>query len=241
MTSSVGSASVPDLVVDRLQVTHPTDDDNVYFIGDQHGCDRDQLDTRPRRAATVPYREWRPPPDLGHRTGSSDHLHLAGAKPPGHPATPRSLPGLKPSGKRPGPTTPIGPICSSRPGVPCLPGPGHSPGPPGSPAHGGRTGLRYPAPDSGEETGLLITLPALRERKHPYCGSGRSTPERGRGVVAGRPGAGETFVIDRPDWAAAGPVVCSQPQVNPGSSPLSTRTPSVGRRRGQARGSMLTA
>src|SRR4029077_16189621 len=42
------------------------------------------------------------------------------------------------------------------------------PGPPGSPARGGRTGLRYPAPDAGEGTGLLIALPALRECKHPY-------------------------------------------------------------------------
>jgi hypothetical protein len=31
----------------------------------------------------------------------------------------------------------------------------------------------------GEGTGLLIALPALRECKHPYCGSDRSTPEKG--------------------------------------------------------------
>jgi hypothetical protein len=34
-------------VVERLEVTHPADDDNVYFIGDQHGLDRVQLDTAP--------------------------------------------------------------------------------------------------------------------------------------------------------------------------------------------------
>ena len=38
---------IPGLVVERLEVTHPTDDDNVYFIGDEHGLDRIQLDTGP--------------------------------------------------------------------------------------------------------------------------------------------------------------------------------------------------
>jgi len=37
----------------------------------------------------------------------------------------------------------------------------------------------YWHPDAGEGTGLLIALPALRECKHPYCGSDRSTPEKG--------------------------------------------------------------
>ena len=36
---------IPGLIVERLQVTHPADDDNVYFIGDEHGLDRIQLDT----------------------------------------------------------------------------------------------------------------------------------------------------------------------------------------------------
>ncbi len=38
---------VPGLVVERLQVTHPADDDNVYFLGDEHGFDRVQVDTGP--------------------------------------------------------------------------------------------------------------------------------------------------------------------------------------------------
>jgi hypothetical protein len=38
---------VPGLAIERLHVTHPADDDNVYFIGDQHGPDRIQIDTRP--------------------------------------------------------------------------------------------------------------------------------------------------------------------------------------------------
>lgn len=38
---------IPGLIVERLQVTHPADDDNVYFIGDEHGHDRVQLDTAP--------------------------------------------------------------------------------------------------------------------------------------------------------------------------------------------------
>jgi hypothetical protein len=36
---------VPGLVVERLQVMHPGDDDNVYFLGDEHGLDRVQIDT----------------------------------------------------------------------------------------------------------------------------------------------------------------------------------------------------
>src|SRR5262252_1655303 len=35
----------PGLIVERLQVTHLGDDDNVYFIGDEHGRDRIQIDT----------------------------------------------------------------------------------------------------------------------------------------------------------------------------------------------------
>ena len=38
---------IPGLIVERLQVTHRTDDDNVYFIGDEHQRDRIQLDTAP--------------------------------------------------------------------------------------------------------------------------------------------------------------------------------------------------
>jgi hypothetical protein len=38
---------IPGLVVERLEVTHTADDDNVYFIGDEHGLDRIQLDTAP--------------------------------------------------------------------------------------------------------------------------------------------------------------------------------------------------
>jgi len=38
---------IPGLIVERLQVTHPADDDNVYFIGDQKRLDRIQLDTAP--------------------------------------------------------------------------------------------------------------------------------------------------------------------------------------------------
>jgi hypothetical protein len=38
---------VPGLIVERLEVSHPGDDDNVYFIGDEHGLDRIQLDTAP--------------------------------------------------------------------------------------------------------------------------------------------------------------------------------------------------
>ena len=38
---------IPGLAVERLEVTHPADDDNVYFIGDEHGLDRVQLDTAP--------------------------------------------------------------------------------------------------------------------------------------------------------------------------------------------------
>jgi hypothetical protein len=38
-------AAVPGLVVERLQVTHPADDDNIYFLGDGHDADRVQIDT----------------------------------------------------------------------------------------------------------------------------------------------------------------------------------------------------
>jgi hypothetical protein len=38
---------VSGLTIERLQVTHPADDDNVYFIGDQHGPGRIQIDTSP--------------------------------------------------------------------------------------------------------------------------------------------------------------------------------------------------
>jgi hypothetical protein len=38
---------VPGLIVERLSVTHPGDDDNVYFLGDERGLDRVQVDTFP--------------------------------------------------------------------------------------------------------------------------------------------------------------------------------------------------
>jgi hypothetical protein len=38
---------IPGLIVERMAVTHRADDDNVYFIGDEHGLDRIQLDTAP--------------------------------------------------------------------------------------------------------------------------------------------------------------------------------------------------
>jgi hypothetical protein len=40
-------AQVPSLIVERLKMPHPGDDDNVYFIGDSSGLDRVQLDTAP--------------------------------------------------------------------------------------------------------------------------------------------------------------------------------------------------
>jgi hypothetical protein len=40
-------AVVPGLVVEQLKVTHPADDGNVYFLGDEHGLDRVQVDTGP--------------------------------------------------------------------------------------------------------------------------------------------------------------------------------------------------
>jgi hypothetical protein len=38
---------VPGLIVERLSVTHPGDDDNVYFLGDERGLDQVQVDTVP--------------------------------------------------------------------------------------------------------------------------------------------------------------------------------------------------
>ena len=38
-------AQVPGLVIERLQVKYPADDDNVYFIGCGHDLDLIQLDT----------------------------------------------------------------------------------------------------------------------------------------------------------------------------------------------------
>jgi hypothetical protein len=37
---------MPDLVVERLEVTHPGDDDNVYFLGKGTRYDLVQVDTR---------------------------------------------------------------------------------------------------------------------------------------------------------------------------------------------------
>lgn len=38
---------MPRFTVERLEVTHRADDDNVYFIDDQYGTDPVQLDTAP--------------------------------------------------------------------------------------------------------------------------------------------------------------------------------------------------
>ena len=38
---------VPGVIIERLEVTHPAEDDNVYFIDDQHEFDRVQVDTNP--------------------------------------------------------------------------------------------------------------------------------------------------------------------------------------------------
>jgi len=38
------------LIVERLSVTHPGDDDNVYFLGDERGPGRVQIDTLPDRS-----------------------------------------------------------------------------------------------------------------------------------------------------------------------------------------------
>lgn len=37
----------PGLVVERLRVTHPGDDDNLYFLGDEFGLDRVQVGCAP--------------------------------------------------------------------------------------------------------------------------------------------------------------------------------------------------
>src|SRR5258708_31631538 len=61
---------VPGLVVERLLVSHRADDDNVYFIGDQRGRGRVQVDTRPGGQ----------PPFLiedGRRTETSDPVQAA--------------------------------------------------------------------------------------------------------------------------------------------------------------------
>jgi hypothetical protein len=63
---------VPRLVVERLQVMHPGDDDNVYFLGDEHGLDRVQVDTCPG---------GRPPflIEAGERFETSDAAEAAAA------------------------------------------------------------------------------------------------------------------------------------------------------------------
>ena len=38
---------MPGLIIQRLDVTHPADDDNVYFLGDAEEYNRVQVDTRP--------------------------------------------------------------------------------------------------------------------------------------------------------------------------------------------------
>ncbi len=39
--------AIPGLIVERLSVTHPSDDDNVYFLGDGRDLGRIQVDTFP--------------------------------------------------------------------------------------------------------------------------------------------------------------------------------------------------
>jgi hypothetical protein len=43
---------IPGLLIERLQVAHAADDDNVYFIGDGGGFDRVQLYTAPHGQPT---------------------------------------------------------------------------------------------------------------------------------------------------------------------------------------------
>ena len=50
---------------------------------------------------------------------------------------------------------------------------------------GAGTGLRCPAHDAGVGTGLLIALPALRERKHPYCEATGIRQKGAAGLMAG--------------------------------------------------------
>lgn len=38
---------MPGLVIERVEITHPNDDDNVYFLGDERGFGRVQVDTWP--------------------------------------------------------------------------------------------------------------------------------------------------------------------------------------------------
>ncbi|MGW4139881.1 hypothetical protein ACWELV_24225 [Streptomyces mirabilis] len=38
---------MPGLVIERLTVTHASDDDSVYFLGDESALDRVQLGTGP--------------------------------------------------------------------------------------------------------------------------------------------------------------------------------------------------
>ena len=73
---------VPGLAIEHLQVTRPANDNNVYFIGDQHRLDRIQIDTPPSGRTALPHRERWPAPDLRPRRGSDDHLRLAEARPP---------------------------------------------------------------------------------------------------------------------------------------------------------------
>lgn len=44
--------SVPDLIVERLVVMHPVDDDNVYLLGNASGRDLVQVDTDPEGQST---------------------------------------------------------------------------------------------------------------------------------------------------------------------------------------------
>jgi len=59
----------------------------------------------------------------------------------------------------------------------------------------------YWHPDAGEGTGLLIALRALRECKHPYCGSTGVRRKGGRGVMAG---PGPVREVTRLDGVARG-------------------------------------
>jgi len=63
---------VPRLVVERLQVMHPGDDDDVYFLGDEQGLGLVQVDTCPG---------GRPPflIEAGERLETSDVAEAAAA------------------------------------------------------------------------------------------------------------------------------------------------------------------
>lgn len=40
-------AGVPGLVIERIEVTHAGDDDNLFFVGDERGFERVHVEVRP--------------------------------------------------------------------------------------------------------------------------------------------------------------------------------------------------